>query len=107
MAKTIPTETARPKELIVEETFTAKPAMPRLEEESFKEGEIELIPNVKRSRRRRATASKSPKKTHKYKRCKKNHRRSKKTHRCNKKCPPGQKKNSKTKRCAKVGGKKK
>ena len=91
-----------PKEIIVEEEFLLKPNAPRLEEESFKD-EVDLIPVVRRSRKRVKTPSK---KTRKYKRCKKNRRRNTKTHRCNTKCPPGKKKNVTNKRCINKGGKK-
>jgi hypothetical protein len=94
----------KPRELIVEEEFVAKPKAPRLEEEDF-DNEMLLVPVVKRSRTKRS-ASKTTKKTHKYKRCKNNHRRNPKTHRCNTKCPPGKKKNATNKRCINKGGKK-
>lgn len=94
----------KPRELIVEEEFVAKPKAPRLEEEDF-DNEMLLVPVVKRSRTKRS-ASKTTKKTHKYKRCKNNHRRNPKTHRCNTKCPPGKKKNATNKRCVNKGGKK-
>ena len=98
------------KEIIIEEYIIKKPKMPLLEEESMASS-LQLIPNIRRSSKLRSK-SKSPdssqpeKKTRKYKRCSKNHRRSKKTHRCNKNCPPGHKKSSISKRCVKKDGKK-
>lgn len=91
-----------PKEIIVEEEIMLKPNAPRLQEETFKD-EVNLIPVIRRSRKRVKSTSR---KTRKYKRCRKNHRRNIKTHRCNTKCPPGKKKNVTNKRCINKGGKK-
>jgi len=88
------------REIIVEEYIIKKPKMPLLEEESMMNS-MELVPNVRRSRKSKSKSASSThaKKTKKYKRCKKNHRRSKKTHHCNKHCPPGHRKNPVTKVC--------
>jgi len=87
------------REIIIEEYIIKKPKMPLLEEESM-ESSMELVPNVRRSRK--LASSTHTKNTKKYKRCKRNHRRSKKTHHCNKHCPPGHRKNPITKSCRTV-----
>ena len=93
------------KEIIIEEYIIKKPSMPLLEEESMTNS-MELIPNVRRSRKSKSksksksvSSPSSIERTRKYKRCKRNHRRSKKTHHCNKHCPPGHRKNPITKSC--------
>jgi len=103
----IENDSVRPhNEIIIEEYIIKKPKMPLLEEESMVNS-MELVPIVRRSRKSKSPSSPSPgKKTRKYKRCSKNHRRSKKTHRCNKNCPPGHKKSAVSRRCVKKGGKK-
>jgi hypothetical protein len=101
-------DSVRPqKEIIIEEYIIKKPKMPLLEEESMTNS-MELVPNVRRSRKSKSKSalSTTPIKTRKYKRCTNNHRRSKKTHRCNKNCPPGHKKSAISRRCIKKGGKK-
>jgi hypothetical protein len=88
------------KEIIIEEYIIKKPKAALLEEESMMSS-MELVPNVRRSRKSKSKSASSihAKNTKKYKRCKRNHRRSKKTHHCNKHCPPGHRKNPVTKSC--------
>jgi hypothetical protein len=88
------------REIIIEEYIIKKPKAALLEEESMMNS-MELVPNVRRSRKSKSKTASSihAKNTRKYKRCKRNHRRSKKTHHCNKHCPPGHRKNPVTKSC--------